>query len=110
MTKANSLFETDDAVVSVPAHTMYALRHAKARYVKGQNGHHHAPDAIGNMFTAVSPEDVVTITMKLLGHEDNLYAKLNPGQQSMNYRNRLRTAVKKGQVTVEQIHKEVVAL
>lgn len=82
---------------------MLALRRARTAYVKGANGNPHTNDQIGNFFAAAKREDVVRICMKALGHTVNKYAALNPGQQSMNYRNSVRGAIKRNELTFEAL-------
>lgn len=83
--------------------SMLALRDAKARYVKASNGRLRSTDDIATVFDCVEPTDVVAIAMTALKLESNPYQHLNIGQQSMNLRNRLRGAVKKGVLTVADI-------
>ena len=63
-------------------------------YVKSMTGQLRSNDDIAQLFDAVPPENVVIIGCKMFG-ETNKYTALNIGQQSMNYRNRLRGAVRK---------------
>ena len=64
-------------------------------YVKGAQGQLRANDDIAVALDVVPTEKVVDACMTLLGESANKYASLNYGQQSMNYRNRLRGAVRK---------------
>lgn len=82
---------------------MLALKSARVHYVKGTNGQPHCNDPIGQFFQAFKREDVVEVCMKALGHTRNKYASLNPGQQSMNYRNSVRGAMKRGELTMEAL-------
>jgi flagellar biosynthesis GTPase FlhF len=85
------------------AGSMLALRDARVRYVKAMNGRLRSTDQIAEVFDAVDPMGVVAIAMRALNLEVNPYARLNIGQQSMNLRNRLRGALKKGIVTLDAI-------
>lgn len=87
----------------VYAGSMLALRDARTRYVKAMNGRLRSTDDIATVFDAVEPQDVVTIALEALQLEHNPYLRLNIGQQSMNLRNRLRGALKKGIVTLDAI-------
>lgn len=77
--------------------TMLALsdRVKAGVYVKSTTGQLRSTDAIAEAFDAVPPQNVVQLGT-LLFDEPNKYAALNIGQQSMNYRNRLRGAVRTG--------------
>lgn len=76
-------------------------------YVKSKTGQLCNGDELATALTAVGPLGVVQVAMEVLGETSNKYAALNIGQQSMNYRNRLRGAVKAGKTTIDAI-KEVV--
>lgn len=86
---------------------MLALRErSKAgHYVKGTNGNPHCGDVVADALQVLSRERVVQVCIKLLNLEGNPYLHLNPGQQSMNLRNKLRHAVKSGFVTVDAVRK-----
>jgi len=86
-----------------PQAKMAALRDAKNRYVKSATGQLRSTDEIAEAFDRVTPAGVIRIALDVLGLEQNPYAHLNVGQQSMNLRNKLRGALRKGLVTVEQI-------
>lgn len=87
----------------VYAGSMLALRDARTRYVKAMNGRLRSTDEIATIFDAVEPKDVVTIALEALQLGYNPYTRLNIGQQSMNLRNKLRGALKKGIVTLDSI-------
>lgn len=87
----------------VYAGSMLALRDARVRYVKAMNGRLRSTDDIATIFDAVEPKDVVAIALQALQLGANPYTRLNIGQQSMNLRNRLRGALKKGIVTLDSI-------
>ncbi len=84
-------------------------------YVKSTTGQLRSTDAIAEAFDAVPPQNVVKLGTLLL-NEPNKYAALNIGQQSMNYRNRLRGAVRSGaeingvKITIELIVAKIVEL
>lgn len=86
---------------------MLALRErSKAgHYVKGTNGNPHCGDVVADALQVLSRERVVQVCIKLLNLEGNPYLHLNPGQQSMNLRNKLRHAVKSGQVSIDAVRK-----
>lgn len=72
-------------------------------YVKGTNGQLRSNDEVAVALDGVKPVDVIKVGLGLLQLEANPYATLNIGQQSMNLRNRLRGAVRKGTLSVEAI-------
>jgi hypothetical protein len=72
-------------------------------YVKGTNGQLRSNDEVAVALDGVKPVDVIKVGLGLLQLETNPYASLNVGQQSMNLRNRLRGAVRKGTLSVEAI-------
>lgn len=86
-----------------PQGKMAALRHAKATYVKSATGLLRSNDELAQALDAVPATNVVPLALQLLQLEENPYARLNVGQQSMNLRNRLRGALKKGIVTIAAI-------
>lgn len=65
-------------------------------YVKGANGQLRSTDPVAVVLETVPAPKMVELLMKVLGLEVNPYAALNYGQQSMNLRNRLRGAIRKG--------------
>lgn len=83
--------------------SMLALRDAKNSYVKGTNGRLRSTDELAVALDAVEPLGTITIAKELLKPENDPYAALNVGQQSMNWRNRLRGALRKKTVTIEQV-------
>jgi flagellar biosynthesis GTPase FlhF len=86
---------------------MAALRSAKGRYVKAKNGSLRSDDEIAQAFDGLEPDRVITTCMNLLGLSANPYAHLNVGQQSMNLRNKLRTAVKRGVISIDAVRAAV---
>jgi len=92
-----------DKVLSAGTISMIGLRDAKNSYVKATNGQLRSTDPLAEALDAVQPADTVKLAMALLDEPVNKYAALNVGQQSMNYRNRLRGAVRAAKVTVDAI-------
>jgi hypothetical protein len=88
---------------------MLALVEARKQYVKGANGNQHSGDFIGSLFSALPREKVVETCIRILKLESNPYYYLNPGQQSMNLRNKVRGALQRGEITVEAIKSQVAA-
>ena len=78
--------------------TMLALaeRVKQGTYVKGALGQLRSNDDIAQALDQVKPADVVKLAKLVLQPESDPYAHLNMGQQSMNWRNRLRGAARKG--------------
>ena len=61
-------------------------------------------DDVAQRLAGKTPVEVLALAEKLLGIElRSKYEKLNPGQVRMNCGNRLRSAVKKGSLTIDQI-------
>ena len=82
---------------------MLALRDAAKHYVTGKNGNPHNNDALAQALDGLSREEVVTTLIKAMKLESNPYLHLNPGQQSMNLRNKARGQIKNGFLTIEEI-------
>lgn len=72
-------------------------------YVKSATGQLHSGDALATALDGISATDVIRIGLDTLKLEDNPYAALNVGQQSMNLRNRMRGAIKKEVLTIATI-------
>lgn len=68
-------------------------------YVKSTTGQLRSDDELAQALDAVPAENVVKLGMLIFGETTNKYASLNVGQQSMNYRNRIRGALRTGKVT-----------
>ncbi len=70
-------------------------------YVKSATGQLRSNDALAVLLDTVPPSGVIKLAkaLELPGE----YSHLNVGQQSMNYRNRMRGALKKATLTIEQI-------
>lgn len=65
-------------------------------YVKGTNGQLRCQDEVALALDGVPAKKIVPLLMEVFQLEDNPYSALNYGQQSMNLRNRLRGALRKG--------------
>lgn len=78
--------------------SMLALsaRVSDGTYVKGVNGQLRSNDDIAIAMESVPAQKTVPLLLEVLKLGTNPYAHLNYGQQSMNLRNRLRGAVRKG--------------
>lgn len=72
-------------------------------YVKSATGQLRSTDALAEALDGVQPLGVIQLGKDLLKLEENPYAKLNVGQQSMNLRNRLRGAITKGVIKIEDV-------
>lgn len=77
--------------------TMLALaeRVRSGAYVKSMTGQLRSNDELAQALDAVPPSNVVKLAMEVLGVDVNPYEHLNIGQQSMNFRNKLRGAIRK---------------
>lgn len=82
---------------------MLALRTAVKNYVKAANGQPCCGDELASLCGAHPRETVVTALVAALGLGHNPYAHLNPGQQSMNLRNKARAALKSGLIQVADV-------
>lgn len=80
-----------------------ADRVKQGAYVKGLNGQLRSSDELALALDAVPPANVVKLGLKVLGLDSNPYAALNIGQQSMNLRNRMRGAIKKGTLKLADV-------
>lgn len=78
---------------------MLALKTARKAYVKAANGIQCNGDDLAIMCGQYPRETVVKGLIQALGLPGNPYLSLNPGQQSMNLRNKTRHALKAGIVT-----------
>ena len=88
---------------------MLALRRAVVNYVKASNGQPCCGDDLAQVCGQYTREQVVTGLLVALALPTNPYAHLNPGQQSMNLRNKARAALKGGQLTIDQIRQALQA-
>jgi len=86
--------------------SMLALREARKHYVRAPgtgmlvNG-----DRLALVLAELNVEQIMTVCTQFLALTSNPYAHLNRGQQSMNLRNKIRYAVLRGEVTVEQVER-----
>jgi len=76
-------------------------------YVKGANGQLRASDDVALALESIPAKSMPSFLVGVLGLEANPYPHLNPGQQSMNLRNRLRGAIKAGTVTLDAVQARV---
>ena len=86
-----------------PQGKMAALRQAKAGYVKSATGQLRSNDELAVALDAVPAANVVPLALQLLQLGANPYSHLNTGQQSMNLRNKLRGAIKRGLITIADV-------
>ena len=82
---------------------MLALRQAAKAYVTPQNGNPCNGDALATACGSYDRAIVVEALVKALGLEGNPYLHLNPGQQSMNLRNKARARLTTGTLTMGDI-------
>lgn len=76
-------------------------------YVKSATGQLRSTDDLATALDEILPTGVIALGLKLLKLDMNPYEKLNIGQQSMNLRNRLRGALRKGEINMTAIHDEL---
>jgi hypothetical protein len=88
---------------------MLALVRARKAYVRGANGHQHSGDWLASQMESLPRERVVEACMRLLKLDANPYRHLNPGQQSMNLRNKVRGACGRGEISVSEVQTLVAA-
>lgn len=71
-------------------------------------------DDLAHLLLALTPEQTMALAEKLIGMEKgtlaNRYERLNPGQKRMNSGNQIRSRVKKGTLTIEEIKKAIPGL
>ena len=85
---------------------MVTLRDAKKAYVRSTTGRLRSTDELAEIFDIVEPNSVIWLCLELLGMQGaNPYRHQNVGQQSMNLRNKLRFAIRKGTVTLDAVRK-----
>lgn len=82
---------------------MLALVAARARYVKAGNGILCNGDGLAVVCGAHTREETVKALIIALKLPGNPYLALNPGQQSMNLRNKARHALKNGFLTIGEV-------
>jgi hypothetical protein len=83
---------------------MIALKSARVHYVKAANGILCNGDALATICGAHTREQTVKALIIALKLPGNPYMALNPGQQSMNLRNRARHAIKAGTLTMAEVN------
>lgn len=88
---------------------MLALREAVVRYIKAPNGQPCCGDDLAQICGDYTREQVVVGLIAALELPGNPYIHLNPGQQSMNLRNRARVALKTGRVSIAQVRRALAA-
>lgn len=101
--EAAATMEVAERVYIPPLTKMAALRDAKQHYIKASNGQLRSTDDLAETLDPVHPLDIVPLVQSLLELGANPYAHLNPGQQSMNMRNKLRGALRHGRITLDQV-------
>ena len=84
------------------------LDHFKPRYVQTVSARGNTTlcngDDLAIRLSSKTPAEVLALASKLLGLDLKAkYASLNPGQQRMNAGNRLRSAIKKGSIKMDQV-------
>ena len=82
---------------------MVALKTARLHYTKAANGILCNGDQLAVICGAHSREETVRALIRAMKLEGNPYAHLNPGQQSMNLRNKARGMLKAGTLTHDAI-------
>lgn len=85
--------------------SMLALadRVKQGAYVKAVTGQLCNGDDLATALSAVPVDNVIRLAKIVLELPENPYTQLNVGQQSMNFRNRMRGALTKGTITMDQI-------
>lgn len=89
--------------------SMLALadRVKEGAYVKGVTGQLRSNDELAQILDGVTPNGVIQTAKAILALDMNPYSHLNVGQQSMNLRNKLRGAVRKGTITLNAVREYV---
>jgi hypothetical protein len=82
---------------------MVALKTARKHYVEAKNGILCNGDKLAVICGAFTREQTVKALILALKLPGNPYPTLNPGQQSMNLRNKARHALKNGMLTMAEI-------
>lgn len=101
---AEQLAPVDEPKAKTPYNgPMIALKTARLAYTKAKNGIQCNGDKLATLCGAHSREETVAALVLALGLPGNPYLKLNPGQQSMNLRNKARHAVSNGTLSFAQI-------
>ena len=79
-------------------------------YVKSTTGQLRSHDELAQALDTVTPTGVIQLAKHVLALEANPYSHLNVGQQSMNLRNKMRGAITKKVLTIEQVKAAIVEL
>lgn len=89
-----------DAAPGLPISPMRGLRERlkAGAYMKMPNGQPANGDEVATVLGNLEPLEVVKALMIAFDHKSNFYGHLNVGQQSMNYRNKFRGALKRGEL------------
>lgn len=89
--------------------SMLALadRVKEGAYVKSVTGQLRSNDELAQILDGVTPNGVIQTAKAMLELEMNPYSHLNVGQQSMNLRNKLRGAVRKGVIDLNDVRRYV---
>lgn len=89
----------------------YKPRYAESIAASGAKSQNNGDD-LAAFLSALTPEAVCQLAEKVLGLESGFlvqkYSGLNPGQQRMNSGNRIRAAIKRGDLTTEEVRKAYV--
>lgn len=88
---------------------MTALRDAVESYVKAENGQYCCGDELALTLGEHPREVVIPALIRTLGFDSNPYLHLNPGQQSMNLRNKARAAFKSGAIKMSTLRAALAA-
>lgn len=86
---------------------MLALRAAAKHYVTAANGNPCNGDQLATAVGSLTREEVVFSLLFAMKLETNPYLHLNPGQQSMNTRNKARGMLKNGTLTIAEVQAAV---
>jgi len=91
--------------------SMLALsdRVKEGQYVKSATGQLRSNDELAIALDGVTPNGVIQTAKAVLTLEANPYSHLNVGQQSMNLRNKMRGAIRKGLLSIEAVRDYVKA-
>ena len=85
---------------------MLVLRQAAKGYIKTSNGQPCNGDVLALALGSLTREQVVATCIAVLAIPGNPYLHLNPGQQSMNLRNKVRHALKNDLTSIAAIRDE----
>lgn len=88
---------------------MIALKTARKHYIKAANGIECNGDPLALVCGQFSREIVVKGLIAAMKLPNNPYSHLNPGQQSMNLRNKARAQIKAGMLQMSEVEAELKA-